>query len=138
MRRIERTKVSRKSAPRKYNRDAEFEELYNNFEDLFCHAFWGFEVGPGWFNIIADFVIKLDSHLRRNPDMMREEYIIMQIKEKFGSLRIYLHSSDFYINSLIAETEKRAADCCTICGKKVEKVFGVWSSMCEKHIKEIG
>ena len=134
---MRRTKMSRKSAPRKYNRDVEFEQLYNNFEDLFCHAFWGFAVGPGWFDLIADFVVKLDSHLRRNPDMMREEYIIMQVKEKFGSLRIYLHSSDFYINSLIAETEKRAADSCTICGEKVEKVFGVWSTMCEKHIKEI-
>ena len=131
------TRVSRKSTPRKYNRDKDFEDLYNNFEDIFCPSFWGFEIGPGWFEIIADFVIKLDYHLRRNPNMIREKYIIMQVKEKFGSLRIYLHSSDFYLNSLIAETEKQAANSCTICGKKVEKVFGVWSSMCEKHIKEI-
>lgn len=137
MRKIKRTRVSRKSTPRKYNRDEDFTDLYNHFEDVFCDAFWGFEIGPGWFEIIADFVIKLDSHLRRNPDMIREEYIIMQVKEKFGSLRIYLHSSDFYINSLIAQTEKNAAEACTVCGKEVDTVFGVYSSMCEKHIKEI-
>ena len=137
MKRIKRIRVSYKYPPRKYNRDEDFTDLYNHFEDVFCNAFWGFEIGPGWFEIIADFVIKLDSHLRKNPEMMREKYIIMQVKEKFGSLRIYLHSSDFYLNSLIAETEKRASNSCTICGNKVDKLFGVYSSMCEKHIKEI-
>ena len=128
--------MKNKRYPRKYSRDEDFEELYNHFEQLFCPSFWGFEVGPGWFSIIAEFIIKLDLHLIKNPKI-KEDFIIMQIKEKFGSLRIYLHSSDFYINSLIAQTEKNAAEACTVCGEKVDTIFGVYSSMCEKHIKEI-
>ena len=37
--------------PKKYCREAEYEELYNNFEYLFCSSFWGFEIGPGWFEL---------------------------------------------------------------------------------------
>ena len=60
----------------------------------------------------------------------------MQVKNKFGSLRIYLAGSDFYINSLIAETEANANDCCIICGKKALGSIGIYTQMCEEHIKE--
>ena len=121
--------------PRKYSREEEYEELFNNFEHLFCSSFWGFEIGPGWFEYIADFLVKFDRYMKEkqyNP----EDYKIMQVKNKFGTLRIYLAGSDFYINSLIAETEANANDCCIICGKKALGSIGIYTQMCEEHIKE--
>ena len=50
--------------PRKYCREAEYEDLYNNFEHLFCSSFWGFEIGPGWFEYIADFLVKFDRYMK--------------------------------------------------------------------------
>jgi len=121
--------------PKKYNRDNEYEELYNNFEYLFCDVFWGFDVGPGWFKFIADFVVKLDVHIKRN-NYDPKEYKIMTVKNKFGMLRIYLAKSDFYLNSLLAEIEAEASDACIVCGEPIKGAIGIFSQMCEKHIKE--
>jgi len=121
--------------PRKYCRESEYEELYNNFEHLFCSSFWGFEIGPGWFEHIADFLLKFDRHMIEQK-YKPEDYKIMQIKNKFGHLRIYLAGSDFYINSLIAETEANANDSCIVCGKKALGSIGIYTQMCEEHIKE--
>jgi hypothetical protein len=121
--------------PKKYNRDNEYEDLYNNFEYLFCDVFWGFDVGPGWFEFVADFVVKLDVHIKRNNYDPRE-YKIMTVKNKFGMLRIYLAKSDFYLNSLLAETEANASDACIVCGEPITGAIGIYSQMCEKHIKE--
>ena len=122
--------------PRKYCREEEYEQLYNNFEHLFCSSFWGFEIGPGWFEYIADFLVKFDRYMKEkqyNP----EDYKIMQVKNKFGSLRIYLAGSDFYINSLIAETEANANDCCIICGKKALGSIGIYTQNVRGTYKRI-
>jgi len=121
--------------PKKYNRDDEYEELYNNFEHLFCDVFWGFDVGPGWFKFIADFVVKLDVYTKRRG-LEPQDYKIMTVQNKFGILKIYLASSDFYLNSLLAEIESEASDACIVCGEKIKGAIGIYSQMCEEHVKE--
>ena len=116
-----------------YDKAEEFEELYNNYESLFDSIFSGFDVGPGWFIIIADFVVKLDRHLERNPQLDKDRVIIVQIKEKFGSLRIYVGESDYYINCLTLAAEKAAEDACVVCGESTINDFGIGSALCEKH-----
>mgnify|MGYP001429392576 CR=1 FL=1 len=121
--------------PKKYRRDNEYEDLYNNFEHLFCDVFWGFDVGPGWFNYVAEFVVKLDVYTKKNK-LDPQKYKIMTVKNKFGFLRIYLASSDFYLNSLLGEIESMASESCIVCGKKTDGIMGLYSQMCEEHIKE--
>jgi hypothetical protein len=60
----------------------------------------------------------------------------MTVKNKFGSLRIYLSRSDFYLNSLLTETETEASNACIVCGEPITGAIGIYSQMCEKHIKE--
>ena len=101
--------------PKKYRRDNEYEDLYNNFDYLFCDVFWGFDVGPGWFEFVADFVVKLDVYTKREG-LDPQKYKIMSVRNKFGVLRIYLARTDFYLNSLLAEIEAEASDACIVCG----------------------
>jgi hypothetical protein len=121
--------------PYKYNhrsRIEEFEALYNNFEYLFDPTFYGFEIGPGWFEIIADFIIKTDRHVSSYPDKFAD-FRIFQVKEKFGGLRIYVHDQDHYLNSVIAQAEREAYLACTICGNSVYTTLGFGAQMCEEH-----
>jgi hypothetical protein len=98
-------------------------------------VFWGFDVGPGWFEFVADFVVKLDVYTKREG-LDPQKYKIMSVRNKFGVLKIYLARTDFYLNSLLAEIEADASDACIVCGAKIKGAIGIYSQMCEEHVKE--
>jgi hypothetical protein len=95
-----------------------------------CMA-WGITCGDGWYDILYD-VIKIITIL--DPDVYAA-----QIKEKFGSLRIYLHHSDVEKSTEQAEQiirlgEKLSKFTCEECGAdgKLQKFGGLWKTVCEK------
>ncbi|SIB34646.1 Uncharacterised protein [Mycobacteroides abscessus subsp. abscessus] len=63
---------------------------------------------PGWHGLI----VELDRALVEvMPDIQYNE-----IKQKYGTLRVYVEQGDPRVNALICEAEQRAARTCEICG----------------------
>jgi hypothetical protein len=85
-----------------------------------------FEINEGWYEIIWD----LCEQLSHNKDIY-----FRQIKEKFGSMRIYaaLYSDEDY--ELISEACKRSQTTCERCGQPGSIVDSEWRYVaCGKHI----
>lgn len=103
------------------------EKIFNRFPSLFppyevrrdasksCLA-WGIECGDGWLPIITDC---LQAIVDTNIPVQ-----ISQIKEKFGTLRIYYSIDSLEINDhntiqqIVAKAEERAAKTCEVSGEE--------------------
>lgn len=76
------------------------QKLYNEFPELYkgndksnqesCMP-WGFEHGDGWFMIIYDLSADIMEICRKEGIDTPE---VMQVKEKMGSLRYYIHGGN--------------------------------------------
>ena len=103
-----------------YAKCVQLEEKYSKLLDLN----YGFEIGAGWLSIVETFLEKASAY---------QEYIkVVQIKEKFGSLRIYYSyregdgdewdnvatNEEAYemVSSLVHEAEFKSSIACVICG----------------------
>ena len=89
---------------------------------------WGFECSDGWFDLLEDLFKKLSAL----PDQVELE----QVKEKYGTLRVYAMGSDEAFD-LINEAEEKSATICEICGKAgtLHSDKGWMVCRCEEHYK---
>ena len=71
---------------------------------------WGFSCGDGWFQLIWDLCLELE---KVNPQVVAQ-----QVKEKFGGLRFYVHSSNMNGYDLITRAEALSFKVCEWCGKE--------------------
>ena len=100
------------------------EEMLDTYPELFgtnltpqkSLTMFGIETGPGWKEIVLSYLPKLSKIVKENNI---EDFRIVQIKEKFGTLRIYTRgSSNEEIQNLISEMEKICDSTCDRCGSK--------------------
>lgn len=102
--------------------NAELEnKLFEKYPKMFANAklspaqspmSFGIETGDGWFNLISTACYEIASHMERK----NLEFAWDQIKEKFGTLRLYYTGGDDYISGVIAMTESLSASTCETCG----------------------
>lgn len=94
---------------------SKFSDLKNKYAHLFSNRFWGFECGEGWYPLLEDMLSKMDK-LEDKPN-------IVQIKEKFGGLRVYYDCDGECspIEQLVNEAEKIADNTCESCGASPAK-----------------
>lgn len=65
-----------------------------------------------------------------------KKYRIMQIKEKFGSLRWYDNFSTKKVSEIIDKYEHISMKTCIVCGKPATYISNGWiSPYCDKHIE---
>jgi hypothetical protein len=74
---------------------------------------FGFECDPGWHSMIYELLDKI----QRIVDDNGYDIEVVEIKEKYGGLRVYLSSSTDEIDGLIREYEDRSYITCEVCGK---------------------
>jgi hypothetical protein len=82
-------------------------------------------VGPGWADILTRLYAKLPKDVH-----------VLQVKEKFGSLRFYTGGVSPEFSDLIDEAEKESATTCEVCGEtgKIMEIGGGWYvCRCPKH-----
>ena len=100
-------------------------DILSNFHPDFVPNFW---IGPGWISTVFDLhqeLVKLDPN-----------YIIYQIKEKFGALRFYAEPVDSInaesFNLLIADAETKSMITCELCSlpAKVIKDKYLFRTLC--------
>lgn len=91
---------------------------------------FGCECGDGWFNIIKTACDLISS--RTNADTA--DFLLTQIKEKYGTLRIYYAGGDEYIAGIVDMAEAISAHTCEICGAPGKSNGGGWlTTRCETH-----
>ena len=105
-----------------------------------CNVY-GFEHGDGWYNIIEELSNKISSYIAKLPKDKQEDLYCLQVKEKFGGLRFYMHGYDETIESYIREAEKACDVTCESCGSPGTLKGKSWvRTMCdpcdEKRIAE--
>ncbi len=101
---------------------------------------FGFECGDGWYGIIFDAFDKIQKHLNKIRNWkLRKEFRVVQVKEKFGGLRIYCNYETEYISDVIDEAVEIAYQTCELCGTTnnvdMRLVNGWYSTLCEKCAK---
>lgn len=84
-------------------------------------------VGPGWSELVRGFFQACqDAGVQ-----------VVQVKEKFGGLRIYTDKSPKYIWDLIADIETKSYKTCEVCGKRGKPREGGWiKTLCNEHSEE--
>lgn len=80
-------------------------------DSLMC---FGCECGDGWFNIIDMACALIAHHIEHKPE--KDVFRWVQIKEKYGTLRLYLSGHDEYIAGVIDMAEALSSRVCEVCG----------------------
>ena len=82
-------------------------------------------VGSGW----ASLVNKAYDYLAQHPNVT-----VVQVKEKFGGLRIYTDVYDEEIDNFIISLEKESFEVCEECGERGNLRAGSWyRTLCDLH-----
>jgi hypothetical protein len=96
-------------------------------------------VPAGWTTIITDMLTGIRAVCKEEPTAT---FQILQIKEKFGQLRVYYRKMGFSTNNdkilvdLISHAESLADTTCDVCGEPGTLGHdGVMAVRCEKHKK---
>jgi len=79
---------------------------------------WGLECGNGWYELIDALCAQIDRHLQACFDEGdRFNVKVVQVKEKFGTLRFYAAGEDDFISGLIWMAEALSGILCETCGR---------------------
>lgn len=105
---------------------SEYPSLFANREDKFSPMVFGCEHGDGWLEIVRAACREIASH-GKNSDFRFD-----QIKEKFGTLRMYHSGGGDFAEGVIAMAEAMSAVTCERCGAPGKPNDGGWiSTLCE-------
>lgn len=106
------------------------------------YQLFGIECEKGWFPLIQPIVDYIDKFNEDKPD--DEKIYITQIKEKYGTLRIYVSHGTEELFNMIDEAEDKSASICEFCGSNVNvgQTTGWIMTIChdclKKHVKSRG
>jgi len=102
--------------------------LYKTYPTMLQYIRGNIECSNGWFDIIENLLIELTK-------LGKQDLYITQLKEKFGTLRVYL---SYYVpeaENLVKEAEKASETACEICGKEGKLITSGWYSVrCKEHV----
>ena len=87
-------------------------------------------VGVGWRHLIDAVFNKIE--LGKTP---WDDVVVLQVKEKFGTLRIYYSGGDDYVRGFIDALESASAHSCEECGSSSGQTtahMGRWLTLCSR------
>jgi len=101
------------------------------------HMF-GFECGDGWFDLLWTLLTEIEKSLAAEPKEVVDNFSVVQVKEKYGTLRFYCNGTTDAIDSLISAAEDVSEKTCEACGQPGEIRPGGWISVqCWDHYVSI-
>ena len=106
---------------------------------------WGFECGDGWYNILNQLMSQIQHHIDWKQDRKERfnqgdgciQVTLDQVKEKFGTLRIYYSGGDEYIRGLVSMAQAMSGSTCEVCGNAGKFRGKSWFyTACDEHAKD--
>lgn len=82
-------------------------------EALMC---FGFECGDGWQYILWRLCEQIEVELAKDYEL-KQQFEVVQVKEKFGGLRFYTNVGNDAIYDLISKAEDESYGTCEVCGE---------------------
>jgi len=80
----------------------------------------------------------IQDDFRTVPDPV-QQVEVLQVKEKFGTLRFYYSGGDDYIRGLVSMAESMSGVTCETCGDVGQRVGGGWiTTLCKEHAEARG
>ena len=112
-----------------------FKHLFKDREDVKKSLmYFGFEHGDGWYNILEDLFLNIEKL------KLPEDFKIVQVKEKFGCLRVYFEPHTEEIDTLVAQAEGKSLLTCEECGEtgRLRTQDRSWvKTLCDKHDSKV-
>jgi hypothetical protein len=83
-------------------------------------------VAPGWHSLVNELFDLAE----------KENFTVAQVKEKYGTLRIYANGASEDVYKMIDDLERRSSTICEACGKSGERIIrGGWiKTRCKYHV----
>lgn len=98
--------------------------------------FFGFEHGDGWYEIIYNASVEIESITEKvKQEGVEESYLpsASQVKEKFGTLRFYVHNQTKEIGDIINKAESLSEVTCELCGQPGKLIAKGWCrTLCQR------
>lgn len=114
-------------------------KLVESFPLLFKQCKY-FECQDGWVWLIEELAESLEPLITEHIEQFGDDMFIpcaAQVKEKFGTLRFYMHSATDEMYELIELAEMASAHICEICGEGGSLNDGPWyQTLCDQCKKE--
>jgi hypothetical protein len=98
---------------------------------------FGFEVGDGWFGLLKHGMEWIRQHIDSawgyDDKVYPYDLQVVQVKEKFGTLRFYVHGGDDRVDNIISAMEMASSLICEWCGAAGElRDDGGWyTTLCD-------
>lgn len=112
-------------------------KLQEQFSEFFPErGFAGFWAEAGWYDLLE----RLFVDLRKAVNEGAAQPTVMQVKEKFGTLRFYMNGGTEAMRERIRQAEWESARTCEVCGQpgKTLDRRGWYKTLCPVHAKELG
>ena len=97
---------------------------------------FGYECDKGWWSLIDECIEELEKVAKKKGF----DFEILQIKEKYATLRIYLSSEDDELFNIVQKFEILSSHVCEICGEfwtaKERVSHGWYKVLCNKCVIE--
>lgn len=98
---------------------------------------FGFECDDGWKDILWELCEKIEIELRTTPHDSSNPFRFLQVKQKYGTLRVYASWETDRISDLIQEAERKSCTTCEVCGDAGVRSGDFWvKTLCAKHHEE--
>lgn len=115
------------------------DEIYKKFKEKYWFFDCSLDIGDGWIPLVEQCFDEILEIVGEKED--EDAYIpfrTMQIKEKFGGLRIYLSSYRPEIENIVDKYEMKSFEICEECGKKgdTKSVGGWFVTLCDLHYEK--
>lgn len=97
------------------------------------------EAPEGWAPIIDQLCAVVDFYIQSSvPEELRDQIFVKQIKEKFGTLRVYFSHTTPYIEGAIRMAEDFSGTTCQLCGKPgtLQNIRQGYSTLCGEHYQQ--
>ena len=105
------------------------DDLIQKYWKHLYHVEGGIACGDGWATLLDELMEVL---VVQEPDIT-----ILQIKEKFGTLRFYVHAAKLTSFDLIEAAERESEHICEYCGKEAKLRDGWWlKTLCDNCHQE--
>lgn len=98
----------------------------------------GIAIGNGWSHIIVALMEMIQDYIDETNakiEVAIPQFVLIQVKEKFGILRIYSKGGDGTTSAYVEMAEVLSRHTCEMCGKPGEIRSGAWTKvLCEECI----
>jgi hypothetical protein len=95
---------------------------------------WGFCHGDGWFDILWRLCEDLEPLVAEFEQTTGLTFEVIQVKEKFGGLRIHVNHANDAICQRIYTAAEESFRACEVCGQPGQQREGGWiGTFCDEH-----